>query len=111
MNRATSACHGWLRLVVLIEVLLPPVVLLALTRDLRALVVPFAGPWAARVFGHSCGIDGQAPVAAWGLLAFGAASIALVCVVRRPLALLPAALLWWPAWLLSAVISAANAHE
>ena len=117
MPRAGS-CAGrlatlplWLRWVLGAELLLPSLIVAVATREAVALAVPFLGPWAAWLYGHSCGLDQAAPFLSVGLAAFGIASLALAWRKRHPLALLPAALFWWPAWLATAGLSALNAHS
>lgn len=101
----------WLTWALAAELLLPAPVFFAMVPELPTLFAPLAGPWAARLFGHtSCGVDAFAPLAAWGLVAFGLLSLAAILRWRRPLAAAPAALIWWPAWLLAALVSTANAH-
>lgn len=100
----------WLRIGLLAEFLLPSLLLLVSARELAAPFVPLAGPWAARLFGHSCGVDGQTPWIAWTLLGLGAVAGLLAARVRRGWALAPLALLWWPAWLATGLLSALNAN-
>jgi len=111
MPPSTVALPRWLRLSLLLELVLPSLVVFAVTRELVALAVPLAGPFAARLYGHSCGVDANLPWATWGLVALGAASLGLALKRRRLWAMLPAALLWWPAWLVAAFVSALNAHS
>ncbi|MFT5463118.1 MAG: hypothetical protein ACI8QS_002004 [Planctomycetota bacterium] len=101
----------WLRIGLLIEFLLPSLVCAIAALDLVAPLAPLAGPFAARLYGHSCGIDALLPAAAAALLVTGVACVVLAVRVRRPLALVPLALLWWPAWLFTAFVSVVNASE
>ena len=112
---ATSPSPGhrwprWLRWALAVEALGPSVLFFAAEPEGPSLLVPLAGPWAARLYGHSCGMDSFSPVGTWGLFAFGLVSLVLAHRAERPLAVLPAALLWWPAWLVAGVVSAINAH-
>ncbi|MFT7679901.1 MAG: hypothetical protein ACI8QC_003906 [Planctomycetota bacterium] len=108
MDTSRARYPRWLRVTLVLECGLPSLIFLAMVRDGMALVVPFAGPWAARLYGHSCGVDSFLPAGAWGLLVLGAMSMALAIRFKRPRAVIPAALLWWPAWLLAALASMAN---
>ncbi|MDF1800592.1 MAG: hypothetical protein P1V81_15555 [Planctomycetota bacterium] len=101
----------WLLFALGTELVLPCLMLLVMVPEPVTLAVPLAGPWAARLYGHSCGIDSFAPLAAWGLLALGILCIALIIRVKSTLALLPAAALWWPAWLFAAFLSVINTLE
>ena len=101
----------WLRFTLLAELALPGILALVATGEFLGLLVPLAGPFAARLYGHSCGLDAHAPWLTLGLVVLGLVSGAVVLRLRKIWAWLPLALLWWPAWLLAALVSAANAHE
>jgi len=112
MSDSTARTYpSWLLVALGTEVALPFLLLFVMVPEPATLLVPVAGPWAARLYGHSCGIDSLAPLAAWGLLLLGALCITLVVRVKSPLALLPAAALWWPAWLFAAFLSVLNTLE
>jgi len=103
----------WLTWVLAAEFLLPAPVLFAMVPEVPTLLVPLAGPWAARLYGHSCGMDSFSPLGTWGLVILGLVSLAgLAYGLRRQRALptVPAALVWWPAWLGAGFVSVVNAH-
>ena len=101
----------WARIGLIAELALPSLLLFGFTRDALALAVPVAGPWAAWRFGHSCGLDQAMPLPSWGLLLFGIVVWVLFLRRRSLIRLLPVALVWWPAWLYAAILSAINAQE
>jgi hypothetical protein len=76
-----------------------------------SLLVPAAGPWAGRLFGHTCGIADRLPTETLLLALGGAVAWALALGLRRrPLARLPLAL-WWVAWVLAALGCVVNTLE
>ena len=101
----------WLRFTLLAELVLPAALALVATGELVAPLVPIAGPFAARLYGHSCGIDAHAPWSTFGLVVLGLGAGALALRVPKVWAWIPLAAVWWPAWLFAALVSAANAHE
>ena len=78
--------------------------------EIRSLAVPLAGPFAARLWGHTCGISDLAPQIAYPWLALGLVALPLALRVRRGPWLAP---FWvfWAGWLLLGGISMINLLE
>ncbi|MEW6073390.1 MAG: hypothetical protein AB1726_12470 [Planctomycetota bacterium] len=90
---------------------LPVAAAIAMRAAWPSLLVPAAGPWAARLFGHSCGMDGFAPPLTPALAVAGALALGLALLVPRSLFARLFAVLWWIAWVLAALVSIANTLE
>jgi hypothetical protein len=87
----------------------PMLLALAVHAAWKSLAVPAAGPWAGRLFGHSCGVADGLPRLSIALAIAGPLTIAMALLVRhRILARVPLAL-WWVAWVLLALGSEINA--
>ena len=78
--------------------------------EIRSLAVPLAGPFAARLWGHSCGMIDLGPQLAYPWIALGLLAVPLALRERRGLWLIPF-WLWWGGWLLPAGISMLNTIE
>lgn len=78
--------------------------------EVRSLAGPFAGPFAARLWGHSCGAIDFGPELSDSWIGLGFAAVPLAMRKRRVL-WLPPFWLWWIGWLLLAGISMINTLE
>ena len=76
--------------------------------DEPSFFVVLAGPWSAKIYGHSCGFESNMPWASGGLVAFGLGAAFLAYRVRRSWALVPLGLIWFPAWVLAAGVGILN---
>ena len=66
-----------------------------------------AGPWAARLNGHTCGVVDFSPEVAYGLAGLGVVVVLMANRFRSRSALIPL-LLWWTAWTFAALLSLIN---
>lgn len=73
-------------------------------------LAPLAGPWAARLLGHSCGVYDFLPLPSILLALAGPPSLYLA-TRRRPLWRIIPALLWATPWLLAGLVSTVNTLE
>lgn len=90
---------------------LPAVLFFALAgSDIRPLFVPLAGPFAARLYGHSCGVSDQGPGLTAAVSIVGGIALGLRLRWRSPwfTALLA---LWWFVWLALGFVSMVNANS
>ncbi len=81
----------------------PALLALAVHASPASLAVPAAGPWAGRLFGHSCGVADGSPALSLALAVAGPVTLALALFVRRGIAARLPLLFWWVAWALLAL--------
>ena len=89
---------------------IPAMLLYGADRDIRNAFVPLAGPFAARMYGHSCGMCDHAPGWTAGLTVLGALALYLKLRLRSH-GFTALALVWWLAWLLAGFVSMVNAKH
>ena len=89
---------------------IPAIGFLMVEADVRDFFVPLAGPFAARLYGHSCGMCDHAPGWTAGWTLFGVVALFLKLRFRSHW-FTALAILWWLPWLLFGFVSMVNAKH